>query len=48
MASELPHSSRREFLGSAAFALAGLATTARLAAADTPKAAEPRNSRRDE
>ena len=31
-------SSRREFLGAAAFALAGLAATARLAAADAPKA----------
>ena len=38
MASEIPSSSRREFLGTSAFVLAGLATTARLAAADAPKA----------
>jgi hypothetical protein len=42
MASESPSSSRREFLGTSAFVLAGLATTARLAAADAPKAAVKR------
>ena len=38
MASESQPSSRREFLGAAAFVFAGLATASRLAAADAPKA----------
>ena len=38
MASPIQPSSRREFLGAAAFVLAGLATASRLAAADAPKA----------
>jgi hypothetical protein len=37
MASAIQPSSRREFLGTAAFALAGLANVSRLGAADAPK-----------